>query len=114
MQGAQLGIVVGVRRRHIRRLCARKRKGTEKSCGNPVRCCAVHRFVPEEEDSSRDLVTDLMDLKTSLLPVVTPVFRCQSYNDGTTHVVFEPMDFMHRMCGMPRWRPGLYCFTFSV
>ena len=24
------------------------------------------------------------------------------YNDGTTHVIFEPLDFMYRMYGMPR------------
>jgi len=24
------------------------------------------------------------------------------YNDGTTHVLFEPLDFMYRMYGMPR------------
>ena len=24
------------------------------------------------------------------------------YNDGTTHVIFEPLDFMYRMFGMPR------------
>jgi len=24
------------------------------------------------------------------------------YNDGTTHVIFEPLDFMFRMDGMPR------------
>jgi hypothetical protein len=24
------------------------------------------------------------------------------YNDGTTHVLFGPLDFMYRMYGMPR------------
>ncbi len=24
------------------------------------------------------------------------------YSDGTTHVLFEPLDFMYRMYGMPR------------
>ena len=24
------------------------------------------------------------------------------YNDGTTHVLFEPLDFMYRMFGLPR------------
>jgi hypothetical protein len=24
------------------------------------------------------------------------------YRDGTTHIIFEPLDFMYRMYGMPR------------
>ena len=24
------------------------------------------------------------------------------YSDGTTHIIFEPLDFMYRMYGMPR------------
>ena len=31
------------------------------------------------------------------------VYRYQQpFRDGSTHVVLEPLDFMHRMCGMPR------------